>query len=69
MSRKTIVHCNLCGKELDEADRRQYFSMHSIIGYGSKYDGMGVMLDLCSDCMDDLIDRCKISPLEEDPPF
>lgn len=69
MARHTIVTCNMCGKELDEADRRQHFSLYQIIGYGSKYDGMGIVLDLCSNCMDELIDRCKISPLEENPPF
>lgn len=69
MSRRTIIHCNICGKELDEADRHQCFSLYQKIGYGSKYDGMYVSIDLCSSCMDSLIDECKISPLEENPPF
>ena len=64
MARKII--CNKCGKEFDIYDEQENFSIHSYqIGYGSKYDGSGLQLDLCCECMDELIDSCKISPIEE----
>ena len=57
-------YCNLCGKEMDFWDVQEEFSIQSYyIGYGSKHDGDALELDLCCDCMDDLIDRCKINPI------
>lgn len=66
MARQTTIRCNVCGKTFDQADRNQHFTMYARIGYGSKYDGDELMLDICTDCMDSLIDRCVISPLESD---
>lgn len=64
MARKII--CNKCGKEFDIYDVQEDFTIHSqMIGYGSKYDGSSLQLDLCCECMDELIDSCKISPIEE----
>ena len=61
-------YCNLCGKEMDFWDVQEEFSIHNFnIGYGSKHDGDALELDLCCDCMDDLIDRCKISPITSSP--
>jgi len=57
------VYCNMCGKKLDEFDLNQHFYLNKIVGYGSKYDGEEIRLRLCSDCMDDLIDSCAVSPV------
>lgn len=61
-------YCNLCGKEMDFWDIQEEFSIQSFnIGYGSKHDGDALELDLCCDCMDELIDRCKINPITSSP--
>ncbi len=57
--------CNLCGKELDFFDMQNDFSIHKKIGYGSVHDGDDVYLRLCSDCFDELVDECNVSPIEE----
>lgn len=61
--KKTI--CNKCGKEFGDTnlDFNSDFSIHTRIGYGSKYDMCGLALDLCSSCMDELIDSCVLSPV------
>lgn len=54
----------MCGKDLDLFDTQEGFSFWSPqIGYGSKYDGERLELDLCCDCMDRIIEQCKISPV------
>ena len=59
------IYCNKCGKKLDMWDIQEDFSMQRNLGYGSKYDGDNLDLDLCCDCMDELIDSCVISPVTE----
>ena len=59
-----IRKCNKCGKDFDDLDTQEEFSIHTTLGYGSKYDGDVLQLDLCCDCMGKLIDACKISPLK-----
>ena len=59
-------YCNVCGKEFNEWDAQENFSIKKRIGYGSKYDMQDLELDICIDCMDKLIDRCRISPIEGD---
>lgn len=61
----TKIICNKCGKEFDEWDTQEEFRIYSHLGYGTKYDGDKLELDLCCDCMTDLIDSCKISPIIE----
>lgn len=62
------MKCNMCGKELELTDVSALHA-HSVIGYGSKYDGDKIDLNLCCDCCDIILDyilpKCKISPLEE----
>lgn len=56
--------CNMCGKKFDEWDEQEDFAFVSYqIGYGSKYDGSKMRIDLCCNCMDNLIEKCKISPI------
>lgn len=61
--------CNLCGKEFDTWDDQGNFGIHTRVGYGSKFDGDDVDLDLCCKCfdklMDELITKCKINPITE----
>lgn len=61
VSKKT---CNMCGKEFDMWDEQEDFSIYREIGYGSKYDMESLELDLCCECMDKIIDSCKISPVK-----
>jgi len=60
----------MCGKDFDEFDTQEDFSLHRYVGYGSWFDGSYIYLDLCCDCFDKLINdyivpRCKISPVED----
>lgn len=61
--------CNLCGKEFDILDEQEDFGIHTRAGYGSKFDGDDVELDLCCECFDKLMDKlipeCKINPIVE----
>lgn len=61
--------CNLCGKEFDKLDELEGFGVHTRFGYGSKFDGDNVELDLCCECLDKLMDKlireCKINPIVE----
>lgn len=61
-----IAYCNKCGKQLDIYDKQEDFSLETRVGYGSKYDGRVLNLDLCCSCMDELIDSCLISPIEDE---
>lgn len=61
--KKTITYCNRCGKEFDETDMMCDFHVRRRIGYGSVHDGELFVLDLCCDCLDNLIDSCKIKPI------
>ena len=65
---KTI--CNFCGKEFDVWDHQEKFGLNHYVGYGSKFDGEHIVVDMCCDCFDELMDtyilpRCKISPLKD----
>lgn len=66
MRENTIHICNKCGKTFDMWDAQENFSIESRIGYGSVFDGSLLSLRLCCDCMDKLIQSCKVSPIKED---
>lgn len=55
--------CNMCGKELDLWDKQEEFSIYRMCGYGTKFDGDSIELDLCCDCMEKLVDSCVVSPV------
>ncbi len=60
------TYCNICGREFDIFDTQEGFEILSPeIGYGSKHDGCRLKLNICIDCMDDIIDRCKITPVTD----
>lgn len=58
------LYCNKCGKKMDMWDIQENYSMQRHLGYGSKYDGDNLDIDLCCDCMDELIESCVIPPVE-----
>lgn len=58
--------CNKCGKPFDLWDTQEDFSIMKRLGYGTKNDGGILDLHLCCQCMDELVDECDISPIEED---
>lgn len=57
-------YCNKCGKKLDMWDVQEDFSLQRTLGYGSRYDGDTLDLDLCCECMDKLIEECAIPPVK-----
>lgn len=58
------IRCNKCGKEFDLWDEQEAYSIYKEqLGYGTKYDGDELHLDLCCDCMERLIDECVITPV------
>lgn len=61
---KTII-CNKCGKQFDFWDTQENFDIHTVCGYGSKFDGEEIELDLCCSCFDKLVEECAISPLKK----
>lgn len=66
-------YCNKCGKKMDVYDLQTGIRMHDVLGYGSRYDGQTINLDLCSECTDELIDYIKSAgkydPIIEDEDF
>lgn len=63
MAKKNI--CNKCGKTFDFWDTQEDFSIERSLGYGTKYDGSTLELDLCCECMEKLIEECVISPISD----
>lgn len=55
--------CNRCGKSLDIWDRQEDFTIFKNLGYGTVYDGETLDLHLCCDCIEKIIDECKVSPI------
>lgn len=64
MARK--ITCNCCGKEMDTVDLCGATSITKMLGYGSKYDGAYVEIDICPDCFDKIIDNMKVPPIQAD---
>ena len=48
--------CSMCGKQFDMWDEQEDFCFVRHIGYGSKYDMLGLYLNLCCDCFDKIAD-------------
>lgn len=55
--------CNKCGKNLDIFDEQENFTLTRKLGYGTKYDGEELRINLCCGCMESLIDSCTVSPI------
>lgn len=59
------MKCNKCGKEFNVWDFQEYFTIgKSRCGYGTKFDGESVHINLCCKCFEELADSCVISPVE-----
>ena len=62
--------CNICGREFDEWDNQEKLGLHTSFGYGTKFDGNYLDLDVCCTCFDGLMDKliqmCKINPIVMD---
>lgn len=60
---KSVKRCTVCGKKFDMWDVQESFRFHHRVGYGSKYDGRDLNLNMCCACfdglMDELVPRCK----------
>lgn len=65
--------CNKCGKKFNVFDEQQNFGFNYFVGYGSKYDGSRIELDLCCKCFDEVVDsiaaQCKFSPFGGSPNY
>ena len=48
---------------MDFWDIQEDNTIHKTAGYGSKYDEEEIELHICCDCMDKIIDQCKITPI------
>ena len=59
---KTI--CNRCGKIFDIWDTAEQFKIHKQCGYGTKFDGDGLVLNICCSCLEELVEGCVISPIK-----
>lgn len=61
--------CSICGKQFDFYDEQLDCNFVRDIGYGSKYTGRGLDLNLCCNCFDSLLDeilpKCAINPMSE----
>lgn len=60
------ILCNCCGKKLDSLDACGAVSISRILGYGSKYDGAYVEIDICPSCFDRFMDSMAIPPVLSD---
>ena len=60
--------CNLCGKRFDRKDVRQNFTIKSVVGPGSDYEGSRVIMRMCCDCFDRILEGCEVSPIEQENP-
>lgn len=63
MARTTI--CNMCGSGFETTDMTGGLSLYTRLGYGTKYDGDDLELDLCCKCTETLIENCRVSPIKE----
>lgn len=64
MDEQIECKCNLCGRKFDMWDFKEGTTIEKQSGYGSRYDGELIKLKLCSSCLDNIIDTCKISPIQ-----
>lgn len=43
---KSVKRCTVCGKKFDMWDVQESFRFHHRVGYGSKYDGRDLNLNM-----------------------
>lgn len=59
------VSCNICNKEFELYDIQNGLNITKYLGYGSVHDGCRLNLNICCDCLDNIINSCKKSPVED----
>ena len=59
------ITCNICGKTFDFWDSNENYHIYKKLGYGTKYDGAIVEIDICCKCKEKIIDSCEIAPFVE----
>lgn len=57
-----IIYCNVCGQQIGAFDKHNCLSFSKVLGYGSKYDGEFIDIDICPHCFDKLIEKMVIKP-------
>ena len=62
--------CNMCGRDFDMWDEQDGLMVNQRLGYGSRFDGHNLQLDLCCVCYDELmgeylLPKCRINPMSE----
>lgn len=61
MSEKKV--CNICGKELGVLDQDSDYTMCVRMGYGTNHDLEYAEIHMCCECLDHLVETCKVSPI------
>lgn len=63
----TKILCNVCGEDPRLKKVHIEIDIHQPIGYGSRYDGDKIDLDVCANCVDTVLEAisnvCKIPPI------
>ena len=52
----TRIQCNVCGKDTTSREVHIAIEIHKPIGYGSRYDGDKIDLDVFTNCVDSILD-------------
>ena len=52
-----MTKCDICGKEFDVWDQQEGFGFDRHIGYGSKFDGEHIRVDMCVECFDEMMEK------------
>lgn len=66
MRKLTKTTCDLCGKTFDEYDKSNDFCIMDVPGYGSRYDGEKIHINLCCKCFDSIVDKAVFASKERD---
>lgn len=61
-----IRKCDLCGKVFNNYDEQEGFGLRYEVGYGSRYDGSSINVDICCDCFDKMMDEYIVPKLKFD---
>lgn len=60
-----VHQCNMCGKWFNVEDYTGGVEITKRLGYGSRYDEDTLSMRICIDCLEEIIDRCVIDPIEK----
>ena len=57
------TRCNMCGRTFTPIDKYGGILIDEILGYGTKYDGEYLRINMCCECLESMIEKCVISPI------